>query len=65
VKIDVEGAGVEALCGMEKTLANVHPHVFIEPHDNAAKITDILRNHGYTVHSVSPKRDEHPTVIDT
>jgi FkbM family methyltransferase len=65
VKIDIEGAGVNALKGMGTILSEIKPHIFIEPHENDKRIKTLLREYDYTINYVQPDRGENesPTII--
>jgi len=50
VKIDVEGAEVEVLRGMDSTLANDRPIIVFEARERTlGECRKILSNHGYGV----------------
>lgn len=57
IKIDVEGAGVEVLQGMDRILKENEPTLFIEPHLNSAKIEELLSKKGFSVGDLS---DQYP-----
>lgn len=65
VKIDVEGAGLHVLKGMDSLISKSPPHVYIEPHNNAEELKDYLRDRRYEITGVWPERDkdEHPTIV--
>ena len=60
VKMDIEGAEIEALQGSEKTLRHYHPHVAVASYhkrDNKPayhEVEKILNRQGYTVHTFFP-----------
>jgi len=49
IKLDIEGAEVNALLGASKTLRDYGPKSFIEIHETAAAVSRILFNAGYRV----------------
>jgi hypothetical protein len=50
VKIDVEGAEIEVLNGMERFVAEFRPSIFVEVNDeNAEAFTDWIDIHGYAI----------------
>lgn len=50
IKIDVEGAEIEVIKGLEKTLKNNHPKIMIESWaPNKEKLIKLLKNFGYNV----------------
>ena len=62
VKIDVEGAEMLVLRGMERLLTEVRPRIFVEVHPNtiqgfgakADDVLELLEAHGYRCRQVSP-----------
>lgn len=57
VKIDVEGYEREVVFGMEKTLREHHPRLYIEIHGPlSAELFEKLRAHGYSMLSVEQDR---------
>jgi len=60
VKMDIEGAEIEALQGSENTLQHYHPHVAVASYhkrDNTPtchEVEKILRRQGYTAHTFFP-----------
>jgi FkbM family methyltransferase len=60
VKIDVEGAELEVLDGMERTLREVRPALVIELHETNGAVADRLESAGYRVENLDgpePVRD--------
>lgn len=56
IKIDVEGAEWEVLCGLLKTLDQHKPKLIIEIfHENQRKIKKLMKSHGYDLIKISPK----------
>lgn len=56
IKIDVEGAEWEVLCGLVKTLDQYKPKLIIEIfHENQRKIKKLMESHGYDLIKISPK----------
>lgn len=49
IKLDIEGAEVEALRGAEATLRNCHPALFIEVHETLAPLKSLLAQFGYSI----------------
>ena len=49
VKMDIEGAEIEALQGMARTLDDWRPTVICEMHDRNAEFGALMRAHGYTL----------------
>lgn len=49
MKLDVEGAEVEALRGAEDTLRRFHPTLFIEVHETLESLQDLLAPAGYLI----------------
>ena len=49
LKVDVEGAGVDVLCGAGEVLAEARPTVYFEPHGNAAEAREVLKEKGYSI----------------
>ncbi len=58
IKMDIEGAEVDALKGAEATLRRFHPQLFIEVHETLEPITEFLSQVGYSI--VSAKFDIPP-----
>jgi len=64
VKIDVEGAELEVLKGMEKTLAKGKAKIICEVHPkdisllgyDISEITNLLRKHGYKIYLIDEER---------
>jgi FkbM family methyltransferase len=60
IKMDIEGAEVDALNGAENTLIQFHPQLFIEVHETLKRVTELLAKFGYTIVSatfdVEPER---------
>ena len=61
VKIDVEGAEMDVLAGMSKTISERHPTIICEIHGTLEPVTEILTGHGYDVRRMS---DEHGASLD-
>jgi len=60
VKIDVEGAELEVLDGMERTLRELRPALVIELHETNVPVADRLESAGYRVENLDgpePVRD--------
>ncbi len=55
VKMDIEGAEVQALEGMRDTLVNHRPTVIVELHGTLAPVTDALRAAGYGFERIDPR----------
>jgi FkbM family methyltransferase len=53
IKMDIEGAEVDALKGAEVTLRRFHPQLFIEVHETLKPITEFLSRAGYSIVSAS------------
>lgn len=49
IKMDIEGAEVEALQGAQKTLARFRPDLFIEVHETLDTVSRFLEKFGYAV----------------
>jgi FkbM family methyltransferase len=49
IKIDVEGAEIDALQGMARTISAHHPTIICEIHGTLDEVTRILTEHGYDV----------------
>jgi FkbM family methyltransferase len=49
IKLDIEGAEVEALRGAEATLKNHRPALFIEVHETLAPLKSLLAQFGYAI----------------
>jgi FkbM family methyltransferase len=49
IKMDIEGAEIEALRGAEKTLRHYRPKLFVEVHDTVAGVKDLLTRYGYSI----------------
>jgi FkbM family methyltransferase len=49
IKMDIEGAEVDALKGAEATLRRFHPQLFIEVHETLKPITEFLSQTGYSI----------------
>ncbi len=49
IKMDIEGAEIEALEGAEKTLHQYRPRLFVEVHDTVAGVKDLLTRYNYTI----------------
>jgi FkbM family methyltransferase len=58
VKIDVEGLEIEVLRGMEQTISNYRPTIFLELHGTAEReVVAFLLSHHYKVHQVEDDID--------
>jgi FkbM family methyltransferase len=53
IKMDIEGAEVDALKGAEITLRRFHPQLFIEVHETLKPITEFLSQAGYSIVNAS------------
>jgi FkbM family methyltransferase len=51
IKMDIEGAEVNALKGAEGTLRRFRPQLFIEVHETLKPVTELLSSFGYTIAS--------------
>jgi FkbM family methyltransferase len=49
IKLDIEGAEVEALEGATRTLQTFRPRLFIEIHETMDTVTNMLRETGYKI----------------
>jgi len=49
IKMDIEGGEIEALKGAEKTLRHYHPLLFVEVHDTAAGVKELLKRYDYSI----------------
>ena len=49
IKMDVEGAEVEALKGADKTLRQYRPSLFVEVHNTVEAVKDLLARYGYSI----------------
>lgn len=49
IKMDVEGAEVEALRGAERTLREYRPRLFIEIHDTVRPVKELLKLYEYSI----------------
>jgi hypothetical protein len=60
VKIDVDGPEVEVLNGMKKTLADFHPHLFVEVHSRQLhqEVEAIAKSLGYEMSLEMPAKRE-------
>ena len=60
IKMDIEGAEVDALKGAENTLMRFRPQLFIEVHETLKSVTELLSKFDYTIvnatFDVRPKR---------
>jgi len=52
IKMDVEGAEIEAVAGMRRTLREHRPVLLCEMHGRTAEFVDAMDAHGYTVATV-------------
>jgi len=53
IKMDIEGAEVEALKGAEGTLSKFHPQLFIEVHETLNAVKELLTKFGYSITSAT------------
>lgn len=60
VKIDVDGGEIDVLQGMEQTLSQFHPHLFVEVHSREllAGVEKITKKHGYVMRLEDPPAHE-------
>ena len=49
IKMDIEGAEIEALQGAQRVLGQFHPTLFIEIHETLEPVTRFLKEFGYTI----------------
>jgi len=49
IKMDIEGAEVEALKGAEKTLRHYRPLLFMEVHDTVVGVKELLARYNYSI----------------
>ena len=49
IKMDIEGAEIQALQGAEQVLRKFHPTLFIEVHETLEPVTRFLKGCGYTI----------------
>lgn len=63
VKIDVEGAAVQALKGMRKCLKIHKPDIFIEAHKNSEEIATFLKAFGYDLNYIFAKRNDSSPIL--
>jgi FkbM family methyltransferase len=49
IKMDIEGAEIEALQGAVQVLKQLHPALFIEVHETLEPVTHFLKEFGYTI----------------
>jgi FkbM family methyltransferase len=49
IKMDIEGAEVEALKGAENTLRRFRPHLFVEIHNTVEPVKELLARFGYAI----------------
>ena len=58
IKMDIEGAEVDALAGAEETLAVRRPHMIVEVHgyEVERRCLDILERYGYEPQIVNPRK---------
>ncbi|MDP3868358.1 FkbM family methyltransferase [Phenylobacterium sp.] len=53
IKIDVEGAEVQALTGAERVMAEYRPIIVVETGDDTRDaVTELLRRHNYAMHNI-------------
>jgi FkbM family methyltransferase len=67
IKMDIEGAELEALKGAENTLARFKPRLFIEVHNTTEAIRKFLDSHGYRIEreSFDEPPDRHGWLLAT
>jgi FkbM family methyltransferase len=58
IKLDVEGAELRVLAGMRETLAAHRPTLVCETHGTVKKVTEALREQGYSTEIVEPEGEE-------
>jgi FkbM family methyltransferase len=66
VKIDVEGAEMDVLLGMENLISWAHPRLFLEVHPAELRrlgatvdgVLDFLRGHGYALYQIPHRRQQ-------
>jgi FkbM family methyltransferase len=49
IKMDIEGAEIQALQGAEQVLKQFHPNLFIEVHETLEPVSRFLKGFGYTI----------------
>jgi hypothetical protein len=49
IKMDIEGAEIQALKGAEQVLRRFHPTLFIEVHETLEPVSRLLKEYGYTI----------------
>jgi FkbM family methyltransferase len=49
IKMDIEGAEIEALKGAEKTLLQYRPRLFVEVHDTVVGVKELLARYNYSI----------------
>lgn len=55
IKIDVEGAEYEVLCGLEETISECKPKIVMEVfHQNVEKVKAFMKEHEYGLIRISP-----------
>ncbi|WP_168191253.1 FkbM family methyltransferase [Haloprofundus sp. MHR1] len=64
-KVDVQGAGVDVLTGLRKSLtADRCRLVYVETHNNYEQITDLLQRLGFSTHSFRLSREQgQPAIV--
>jgi FkbM family methyltransferase len=53
IKMDIEGAEVNAIEGAQGTLRKFRPQLFIEVHETLKTVTELLSNFGYSIASAT------------
>lgn len=54
IKMDIEGAEIEALRGMQATIAQHRPVLLCEMHGRTREFMEIMDEHGYDVEAIEP-----------
>ena len=49
IKMDIEGGEVKALRGVEKTLSELRPSMFVEVHDTVEPVKELFNRFGYSI----------------
>ena len=60
IKVDVEGGEVEALRGAEHSLRHFRPRLFVEIHNTAEKVKEVLKQFDYLVEREAYDRSPEP-----
>jgi FkbM family methyltransferase len=60
IKMDIEGAETEALKGAKQTLSEYRPHLFVEIHNTAQPVRELLEHYGYSIAREAYDRSPEP-----